>query len=283
MAAYPRKQTVVTFLLCTVAVLGVAYYVNGESILPWSAKKTNYYQNVSAAPVLAETFAINDDWKKQFLDSNSTSTAFRVPAVVKTAEKPKPLTATDKLGREFMTRYYTLRQTGLADDPASVNSAMAQVTAENIADLPTPKTYTEKNIKITSDTVPAMKAYSEGISYIIKTFMPRDNEFEIAVTAVEQGKSGSLAKIDPIIKNYDLMISRLLSTPVPNSVAGYHLDLINGLSISLYAAKALRHIDSDPVKALGGISFVTIGLEGIQSAYSNIQQTYVRAGIPFGV
>ena len=274
MAAYPRKQTFVTFLLCTMAVLGVGYYVYGDSLFFWTAKKTSYGDSAKITPVLSEVLPANNDWKKQFLASADSQDSFKAPAVAKKVAAPTKLTVTDKLSREMMTKLAELNSAGLTSDANTVNAVMGQLAQDSLQNLPTPKTYSSSNIIITANSASAMKAYWNTLSYVLNTFSPKTNELEIAATAMNQGQTSALAKIDPIIVSYRTMLKQLLETPVPSNIAGYHLDLVNGLSVSLYAAQSLRHIDSDPMQALAAMGLEQSALGDIGNAFVNIQHEY---------
>ena len=46
--------------------------------------------------------------------------------------------------------------------------------------------------------------------------------------------------IDPIISDYKTVIAKLLLVPVPQPMAQYHMDLINGISSLLSVSESLR-------------------------------------------
>jgi len=91
-----------------------------------------------------------------------------------------------------------------------------------------------------------------------------------------------LSNLDPIIANYKTALKTLATMPVPKPLASYHLDLMNGINISLFNAESLRHVDDDPMKGLAAVGMEVQGLQYIDNAVSEIKQYLSTYNITFG-
>lgn len=281
MAAYPRKQTVVIFAICAIAVGGVSYYSYGPF---WDNRnpQTPSSPTLVAAVDVQGVLVSNNDWQKQFLGSDSaTSTAYKATTPYSVASGDKDLTPADKLGRNFFTQYAQLNQAGLTNDPQTVSDSMGQVASQTVGGLSGPKVYSLNDIVIGANGTPATASYGNSLISVFNS-MPNQNEAVIAQQAFDDNDMSELAEIDPVITSYSNMISKLVKVPTPRPLAQYQLNLINGLSIALYNAESFRHMDTDPVQGLSAVSLEVIGLQNISLALSNIQNYFISAGVPLG-
>ena len=278
MAVYPRKQTVVILVVCILAVGGVAFYVRGDSS---GIKAPIGSELVGISLATPEALPENTNWRQQFIDKNSTSTTFKSPAKA-TPNEPEKLTATDLLGRSFLTKYEELQQSGLIADADSVASIMGQVTAEALAKLPLPKTFSISDIKLSASTTVALNDYGKVLTNTFGSHMPKENEAQIATEALTTNDMLILKKLDPIIEDYKSLLASLktINTPIP--LAKYHLELMNNVSLAIHNAEAIRRIDTDPVSGLAGISLGVAAMQNIASLLYEVNDYLLMAGVRIG-
>ncbi|MFA6295258.1 MAG: hypothetical protein WC666_02420 [Candidatus Paceibacterota bacterium] len=280
--SYPRKQTAFILLICIIAVTAVAFYVHNTSV-------KNEPLNIQPAIVNTdekqdETIVVNTDWKKTFFDIGTSTGSFKTPAkATKTPTIEKNLTPTDILGMSFFSKYVELRQLGLNNDPQAIDAFSSQIIADSMANIAKPKVYSSKDIQIISaeNNIVVVKSYAETLMNIFKLGMPEKNEAEIAMNAFEKGDMTLLKDIDPIILGYQSTLNRLISTPVPQPIAQYHLDLLNALSLQMFNAKSLRNSETDPVTALAAVSMEVKSLQAISEAIAGMQNYFTTSGIVF--
>lgn len=270
MAAYPRKQTVVIFILCAFAVGGTAYYVKGGN--DSSAALTGASQDV-AIDTSYDTTSANNEWQEQFLTSGAGFKATPQAQGTGDTTTAENLTATDRLGRSIFGKYVELKKMGLSDDATAISNVVEESLAELGTDLAAPKVYAKKDISITTDSAAVLKSYGQVIASSISDYVAKDDEALLVLKAFESQDAALLADIDPIIRTYQSMISRLLATPAPQSLAARHLELINGLSAALYSAQSFRAIDTNPVQALAGISLNATAEQSIAASFAAIQSS----------
>ncbi len=278
MAAYPRKQTLMIFIICALFVGGVAFYVYGQASTQSLGSSADMQVLTTASAQNA--IATSTDWQKQFLNT-PTSTAFKTPTASKNSAVFTEKTATDQLSDGFLQKYIQMSQAGLANDPKVAATAMGQVASSITSTLPTPEVYGPTDItSVTAVDKATLTAYQQKVTAIFKAYMPKENEAVIADQALSNDNMAALAQIDPIITSYKNIVLHLLKVPVPSPLVQKHLDLINGFSIAFYNAQALRHIDVDPVRGLAAISLEIGGMQNISAAASDIQTYLTAAGIP---
>lgn len=279
MAVYPRKQTVLILVVCILVVGGVSLYAYGgfSGLSGIRSQSTAYLTDVSASP--AGMIPENSDWQKQFLGINATSTSLKKTAKTVPSAPPENLTATDILGRAFITKYGELKQAGLEKDAGSIEKIMGQVTAETVARLPGPKTFSPADIRLAASSTEALTIYGKAVMSIFYRYMPKQNEAEIAHQAFVDDNMEDLKKIDPVIAGYRSMQSALLATPVPVPLASYHINLIDAVSMALYNAESFRHMDTDPVRGLAAVSLELVALQNIVTALTNMNNYFLSLGL----
>lgn len=276
---HSRIQTFIIAFVCIVAIVAVALYT--RSLAPAKKSATSDIETVSPKSILA--ISTSTDWQKQFFEGGSTSS--RTITKQKGVSEEENLTATDRFGRDFFTTYVQLRKAGLNNDPTAVQSASEKLIAKSISETVLPTAYTLKNIKIlpaNSDTATAKKDYGKTILAILASGIPERNEAIIAGEAFDKNDMNVLKDIDPVIAGYKSVRTALLSTVVPQSLAQYHVDILNGFNMALFGAEALRRADVDPLRGLSAISADIQALQSISTALGAMQSYFISAGIPFG-
>ena len=273
--ALPRPQTLLIAALCVLAVGGTAWYVYSGSSFQAASDRP------AVAPIVTDQIPDTSNWRAAFITSSST------PAKLATKESPSAaqkqdadLTATDKLGIEFFTKYLELRQQGLEKDAGAVNSAVSQLISKNLSEIPAPRVYTAAELTVKGSDKAALTAYASALASAFNAYYPKKNEAEIADEAFSSNDMSKLVQMDPVIANYRQLISALLRMNVPSQLVAYHVQLVNGLSVALYNTEALRHVDTDPLRGLAAVGLELKGLEAISTSYSNIQAFLSASGIP---
>ncbi|MFA6404638.1 MAG: hypothetical protein WCW03_01400 [Candidatus Paceibacterota bacterium] len=280
-AFYPRKQTVVIFILCIVVVVLVTWYAKPD----WKIGEINYKgQNAIESgkydPVIADD---NTSWKDQFISSSTGTINFKSASSDSTA-KNEPLTLTDQLGRDFFAKFMLMQQGGIVNDPTKIQEVTNQLISDSITNAPYPETISINKIKVNNNIITSqmLKNYGDMVIKILNNNMPKQNEAEIADRALSEDDMEILKEIDTNISGYQSALSAMLNTPVPKPLSEYHLGLVNGVNIQLFNSKALRRLDTDPVLALNAINYEILGLQKINDSLASIKQYFITAGIPFG-
>ncbi len=280
---YQRIGTVAIFIVCLIAIGATAYYRHGNITVSHVS-----FENVSAVSVATTDSTVsssdNENWKNQFIDSSTDSTFVKPKTSATVATKEEPLTATDMLGREFMTKYMLMQQAGIANDQKSINDAANTLIQESVSNIQPPKTFILENINVvTSNDLRSLRVYAESLTGVIKTYIPNtdNNEVVIAVNALDKNDMSMLARIDPVIANYRTALKVLVSMPVPSPLSQHHLNLLNGVNIALFNAISFRELDKDPFKGMAAVSMEVSALTLMDNAMRSIENYLNLSGVPF--
>jgi hypothetical protein len=278
--SYPRRQTLFIAIICIAIIIVVGWYAFGSEI-------GNNFQNGSVnllanAPTGSNTSTIdNINWQKDFYTiSSSTNSAFNTSGAKDSASSTEILTNTDMVGREFFTAYAQLQQAGKVDDATAIASAADKIVNKAVSRMTTATVYKSANLNITKNTdTTSMGNYALTLADIIGTKMPKQSEADIVSIAASTGDMGLLKTLDPIITAYQASIRALLAMPVPQSVAAYHLMLVNGISQLLFNSQAFQDLEADPVASLMALGQEIPALEQLTGALDQIKVQLSYSGI----
>lgn len=281
---YPKKQTIVIFVVCIVAVVAVALYVHGQ--------KSSKQDTGSQPSVSTETngrqadmmvIGTSTDWRKQFFGNASTSGSFGLAARTAPSSAAEKLTATEQLSRDVFTQYVNLKQVGLINNTAIVSSTVSSLLTKDYSGSDKPRVYTTSDIVISPDnSTAALKAYGNSVGALLKTYSPKQDSATLALAGMQGRDPSYVEKLQANATAYRTILTRLLAIPAPKSVSAYHLGLINGASDMIYITLALSVSGTDPMRAINGLSLyqkaVQLGLENLLM----IRGTLATASITYG-
>ena len=199
---YPRKQTVIIFVVCLLAVWGVAYYASGNASA--TRKTTDHVLDVGDVSTNIETSPISnsDDWQKQFIDNTAKNSAAPSSKKTGSAEKTTPQTMTDKLGQQLFASYMQLSQANLLNNKDVVSQTAGDLVESQINTNPT-KTYTLSDLPILSTMDKSiLNNFSISVGQIMESYPIKKSESAIMQSYLTDNDAKVLKSIDPIIKAY---------------------------------------------------------------------------------
>ncbi|MDE1940694.1 MAG: hypothetical protein KGI66_01095 [Patescibacteria group bacterium] len=272
---YPRKQTVITFVVCAVAVVAAKYYVSSADQPADSAR----LQALAASATDTEAAIIDSpefaDWQASF-----GTTTVKKPAAG-SSSSPETLTRTDKFSRDFFTRYMELKQAGLLNNQDIVNQATNDVITADVNPTP-PKVYTLSDLKISSSADAAsLQSFSSAVASVIESYRVAKNEQSILTDFFASNDPSSLKSLAPVIATYKRMIASLLAIRTPRSVSAQQLEIINALSAMEAAATDLQALGSDTIRGLAGISAHTAAVTAMITALTDMHSALTGLGASF--
>ena len=272
---YPRKQTVIIFLVCVLAVWGTTHYAS----LNANAGQINGAGNNNSAAVVTDlqpnTSTDNGDWKKQFEGTVKT------PPNSDSAITKEKLTATDNLARDFFTSYIGLKQADLVNDQDAIDQTTANIAAEHINTNPT-KLYVVGDLHtIAANDKNTLLTFSQAVTTVLDSYNIRTSQSSIVQSYISKNDPSVLKNIDPIIAAYKRMISSLLAIPTPEIISSQYLELVNALSTMKSAAVDFRGFDTDSVSGLSGMSMHVTGAQQIITGLQDMNAVLEGEGVPF--
>lgn len=125
----------------------------------------------------------------------------------------------------------------------------AQVYTQAVKDL---TIYTEKDITRVLDTQSAVAAYTQGLKTISNAYLEPFRNKDISVLAalvIRQNDNDARKILLSYADASQQALDELIKLPVPDSWVTLHIELMNIISESRYAALAFLTIQNDPVRA----------------------------------
>jgi len=274
---YPHKQTLFIGTISIAIIAGAIYYANPDFLT-----KKNTWLNVGAkenntALAMSDIEYLPDsDWKKAFKEASSVQT------LSESTKNKEPETLTDRLSKDFFTRYVELRQNNLSGSEQSVKSAMDQTIDSAVTVAPKPKIFNVSEIKVieNNDSV-SIRNYANNIASAFVKYGPKADPTSIAIEALEKEDDALFAKIKPITTSYNNLTKSIQSIPVPKMLLNQHLGLLNGLSSMLFVSQGLEKSTDDPMQSMIALGVYNQARESIRSSLYNISNYFSRNGVFF--
>lgn len=192
------------------------------------------------------------------------------------------LTATDKVGRAFFSRYMALQQQGIATDKESQEELVNDVLAGGIL-TSGPYIYSDKEFKVGSDTsLDAVKKYGNTVGTIFKTYgVTSRNEAVIVQESLKTENPAILAELDPILMSYKNITNNIVRTTVPPSIFEQHKALVQALSSAVFIIESFKKVNIDPVVALGALAKYQDTSRDINNAIQELRTQFFVLGITY--
>lgn len=181
----------------------------------------------------------------------------------------------------FINLSYAKAQ-GLGDDIPTqeqlIEQALTQLNQQEVA-----ASYGAADLSIVASTKASLKAYGNAFMQTILAH-PKANAAEALLAvgyAVDHNDSSRLAPITSIAAGYEALARGLSSTPVPQTLAPLHLQVVNNFAAMASAARDMQAVVSDPVRGLSGLQrFHSLGDESAR-VLTTIAESLRKDGILF--
>ena len=251
------------------------------------AKETQDPKNSRIVQVTPTT-STNTDWQSALqtvqVESGITAPAPADEEVVSAlrgaAQKTSSLT--EAVSRTLLVDLTSAKTQGLGSDIPTQNqliaSAMGQIDGQKQVVL-----YTRNDLTIVTDTPAAQKTYgndlavamakNSGTGYI-DTMVAIDN-------ATSQNDASHLQKLSSISGSYQTIAKTLLRVPVPQTLAPFHLQVVNNFQKIADTYTPMSTILTDPLRGLTAVKDYQTLTQETLIVFINIGQTLNKNGILF--
>jgi len=260
----PSKKILVVLIVCF-GIVGAIWILQenfgGTPAQLAVDQNTSVESSTSQNGVVTST---NINWQKILGTVQSTTTI--VSSLKSTSVALGDDTMTAQLAKDFFGRYLLAQgqatqsgadttgglDTGTSDQIVSgVLSSDGYTTAQAVV-------YTAQNLNIRPDSnkttvqnyINSLVQYSQQMS---NADNKNGNEVDIINNAILNQDQNEIAKLDPIIKSYQTLLSSVLKIPVPKEATSLHLKFVNSVSKILSDLQAIRQTFVDPVKSLAAL------------------------------
>ncbi|MDR3558642.1 MAG: hypothetical protein P4L61_03855 [Candidatus Pacebacteria bacterium] len=271
---YLSKKTtwmIIAALVVIVGALAVSLY--GGAMFRQNQTSYTTPPSISTVSNSSPTILADSDWQKVLVGTGVTVPG-KADAPETASSSQSSLTETAKIGQYLVSGYMQLQQSGETISTDTIDSLVSSALSDpNVVSAA--KVYAFSDIKIgKDDNILADMAYGQSIAALFKKNPTVGNEATYARDSEEQSDPTILAKIDPIVKAYQNILSGLLATAVPPSLAQIHLNLVNAMSERLAVAKLLRSINTDPAAGLEGAGQYLNALQDFLNAFKSLEQYF---------
>ncbi len=194
------------------------------------------------------------------------------------------LTETDKFAQQFFASLSAMKQNGQIDQ-TTINNVSASL-GQSIVDPSLIDKYTEKDLKLTEkDGVVAQAVYYTTAQKIFETYKNEGlgSELEIVSTIANSGtienNQESVNKLSKISDAYQQFAQKMIELKVPESLAQYHLPIINNANNTGIAVENMTKITGDPIVGLSGLSQYQKYSDDLMTSVGDLEKILANNGI----
>ena len=166
------------------------------------------------------------------------------------------LTQTDKFSRELFATVTALNQAGQIDQ--NTIDTLGASLSEKIKNPIIRKVYLLSDIKIsTDDSVQAVQKYSTALNAVYEKNKMKGTAIDVLQEFINDGQNENveaLKKLDPIIKQTNMIVSGMVAISTPKILAQAHLDMINAIERLIENLNDIKLYETDPIVAMGAMS-----------------------------
>lgn len=215
------------------------------------------------------------DWAEDLIEDREVIAEAVDPAQPYVAKN----TLTERFSIDFFKDYLYSKGFGTAelDREAIIERAMTV-----LKDEAEDRLYTFADITLAEEDTPeALRAYGNRISEITTSHKTTANELEIINRALDTKNPELLKELDTNIAAYRSYLEETLATPVPETLARQHVDLLNVYNAILNDLTAMQAVYHDPLLGLLRLKRYPDDVEGLIYVYFSFDHAFRQAGITF--
>ncbi|MAQ77030.1 hypothetical protein CL684_00660 [Candidatus Campbellbacteria bacterium] len=183
------------------------------------------------------------------------------------------LTETEKFARTAVTALIAVAQSG-----GELTEEQQRVFSENLANYVQnltlgEKLYTRDSFNLVSNTKENIRAYSNGMKQLFRTYPVATSDIELIITALEEPEvnQGGLRAIN---KKYGDYLIELSSQEVPQNIAARHTQLTNSISQLGAATDNLLQEEQDELITLSLVAQLETILSNAAAAIINLNKYF---------
>ncbi len=272
-------QTLVILIVCILAVAGAGYAAYGGPL----GKKTDQVKRddaiISTSSTEQNAITPSGDWKKQFLTGSST---IRASGATKTTVSSEPETLTRQFGKKFFEQYMYLKQHNLSEDPQAIKTLVDQTTSDLVDAAPQARVYDVREVTIsTASDAASERIYANAVGVIFSAHMPHADAATVALQALENEDPSQIKNVESIADSYDAILTGILATPAPASLAAFHVHLVNGVSAIAFGSRGMTKVFTDPIQSIAALATYEKSLGQLRDGLLDLKFIFSQHGIQF--
>ncbi len=247
-----------------------------------------YVTKPPAPPTLTttQTSVGAQDWRAtlQEIQANSGITLPQTPSgdsVAQLVAAAQSSNLTDSVGRTLLAKFTAAKAQGLGDDIPTQDQLVSQALAQ--AGSAANTVYTVADLTTVPTTKDSLHAYGNAFMAASGAHL-KANATAVMLAfgyALDYSDPTQLALL-PIIKaDYAALTKNFVTLPVPDTLAPFHLQVVNDLSKMTSSIDDLQAVLSDPLRGLRGMQEFTGSSEEVTRVLTTIAGTFGKNGILF--
>ncbi len=189
---------------------------------------------------------------------------------------------TDTVARSLLVNLTNAKSQGLGDDIPTQNKLITNA-VNQIKQVQRTNAYTQKDITIEEDTKASQQVYGNALALVLAA--ASGTEYRDTLIAIDNATSNidpsQLKKLTAIAGRYKTLTAQLLKLPVPQTLAPFHMQLVNNFKNITDVYPALQNIISDPLQGLAGVQTYQSLTKETGHVFINIAQSFNKNGILF--
>ncbi len=162
---------------------------------------------------------------------------------------PSGLASTDALARELFSEYAELKKTGGVQSTQAVDATLSELITRRVKEIQPEKNVALKDLTIKGDI--SVAVYEKNVSDILrKSLAVKEYELSTFARVMSDGDVSALQSLQSSALLYATLQNELMKTPVPSSLAGDHLRMVQSVGSIAQVVSLLSKWGGDPLDAL---------------------------------
>lgn len=241
----------------------------------------------SAAPTTTSAAADHSGWEASLASIQAGEGSSSLPAAPDEnsidALKQSAATSnlTETLGRTLLINLTNAQSQGMGGDTPTQNSIITD--ALNQIALPSPNIiYTANDLSTVADSANSFRNYGDAVVSVLQKHPSASVGETLTIISAEiNGDPSKLPQLELIAKEYRALAKDLAATPVPQSLAANHLQIMNDFEQMGETYPAMEAIQKDPAQGLLGLQQFNALQSDAQNMFINVAQAFNKNGILF--
>jgi hypothetical protein len=189
---------------------------------------------------------------------------------------------TDTVSKTLFVNLLNAKQQGLGDDIPTqdqlISNAASQINASASAKL-----YTLADLTTTDSSPTSLHTYGNAVMGMLS----KNSNYEFAKTlltvddATTKNDPSGLASLKTYQETYVALVQALLATPVPTTLAPFHLAIINNYEKMVATYSGMESVLSDPIEGIAALQQYNAAGQDAYAMFINIAQAFDKNDILF--
>ncbi|MBX4192181.1 hypothetical protein KW798_01720 [Candidatus Parcubacteria bacterium] len=255
--------------------------------LIYGAQLVTKPSNAALNPV-GSTGKQDEDWDRTLAEIQSQDPSYSLPEAPSDESVSAFLNAaedaniTDTIGRTLLVNLSAAKSQGLGDDIPTQEQLIEQA-KQYLPSTAKVKQYTSAQLTIAAPGLDAMHTYGNAVITALSKHPDTQPQrtFVTVGMATDSGDKSYLDGLPRIQKEYEALVAELIATPVPQTLAPLHLQLINDLAHISTLYGDIGTVFTDPIRSLSALQSFQSHSDEVGRVFTTLAQELSKNAILF--